>query len=120
MSQQALYKIHQAPWGTWQILEDDPNFKVKKIIMKPGHRLSYQKHKLREENWFIVQGEALVTRDDVDHILKEGEFIHIPFEAKHRIANNHEALDLIFIEIQRGSYFGEDDIVRFSDDYGRN
>lgn len=119
MTQETTNKIHQAPWGTWQVLEDDQEFKVKKIIMKPGHRLSYQKHKLREENWFIVKGEALVTKDDIEYILKEGEFIHIPFESKHRISNNNSEKDLIFIEIQRGTYFGEDDIVRFSDDYGR-
>lgn len=87
--------------------------------MKPGQRLSYQKHFKREENWFVAHGEAEVTLDDEIHHLKEGEFIHIPFESKHRISNPSESQDLIFIEVQRGSYFGEDDIVRFQDDYGR-
>lgn len=101
------------------MLDDNPIFKVKKVLVKPGQRLSYQKHFKREENWFIAHGEAEVTLDDQIHRLKEGEFIHIPFEAKHRINNPSVSQDLIFIEIQRGSYFGEDDIVRFQDDYGR-
>lgn len=109
----------EAPWGTWQVLDDNPIFKVKKVLVKPGQRLSYQKHFKREENWFITHGEAEVTLNDQIHLLKEGEFIHIAFEDKHRIANPSETKDLIFIEIQRGSYFGEDDIVRFQDDYGR-
>lgn len=119
MNHVSSFPIIQAPWGTWQVLDDSPNFKVKKITMKPGQRLSYQKHFKREENWFVVQGEALVTRDDVDHKLTVGEFIHIPLESKHRIANPTQDQDLIFIEIQRGTYFGEEDIVRFQDDYGR-
>ncbi|NQY78783.1 MAG: phosphomannose isomerase type II C-terminal cupin domain [Candidatus Caenarcaniphilales bacterium] len=111
---------HQTPWGAWEVLDDADSHKVKKVTIKPGHRLSYQKHFKREENWFVVQGKAKVTLDDVEHMLKEGEFIHIPFEALHRIENIDNTVDLIFIEIQRGSYFGEDDIVRVSDDYGRD
>lgn len=113
-------ELHQSPWGTWEVLDDEENYKVKKIIMKAGHRLSYQKHLHREENWFIVQGTAKVTLDDVDHTLLKGEFIHIPTSSKHRIENISDNEDLIFIEIQRGTYFGEDDIERFQDDYGRN
>ncbi len=116
---QKNYEVVNAPWGSWQVLDDSDNFKVKKIIMQPGQRLSYQKHFKREENWFIVQGKAKVTLDDTDHELSTGEFIHIPFEAKHRMANACNKEILIFIEIQRGTYFGEDDIVRFQDDYGR-
>jgi mannose-6-phosphate isomerase len=107
------------PWGSWTVLDDKTNFKVKKIVIKPGQRLSYQKHLKRQENWFIVQGEAEVTLNDDKKKLSEGDFIYIPFEAKHRIANISDSKDLIFIEIQRGSYFGEDDIERFDDDYGR-
>jgi len=110
----------QTPWGTWEVLdESDSKFKVKKIVIKPGQRLSYQKHFKREENWFMAQGLAEVTLDDEIHNLKAGQWIHIPFEAKHRIKNPSDTEDLIFIEIQRGTYFGEDDIVRFTDDYGR-
>ncbi len=107
------------PWGSWVVLDSATSHQVKRVSIKPNHRLSYQKHFRREENWFIIQGEALVTLNDVDHHLRMGDFIFIPQEAKHRITNNSAKQDLIFIEIQRGSYFGEDDIVRFDDDYGR-
>ena len=111
--------IEKCPWGAWAILEDTPTYKVKKISVNPGHRLSYQKHFKRKEDWFIIEGEALVTLNDQDIVIKAGEFIHIPCDALHRIKNISESTTLIFIEIQRGSYFGEDDIVRISDDYGR-
>lgn len=113
-------KFSETPWGSWEVLDDSPDFKVKKITVKPGKRLSYQKHFKREEFWFIAAGEAEVTLDDEIHNLKIGENIHIPIEAAHRIKNPHSSMDLVFIEIQRGSYFGEDDIVRLSDDYGRS
>lgn len=113
-----MYRV--TPWGSWTVLDDKENFKVKKIIIKPGHRLSYQKHVKREENWFIVQGLAEITLNGDKKKVTEGDFVYIPFEAKHRIANLSELEDLIFIEIQRGTYFGEDDIERFEDDYGRN
>lgn len=108
------------PWGSWEVLDDNDNYKVKKIIIKPGQRLSYQKHFKREEFWIMVQGQAEVVLDGVIHHLSPGQTISIAQESLHRIgnpANNSE--DLIFIEIQRGTYFGEDDIVRLEDDYGR-
>ncbi len=109
-----------APWGSWQVLDDAENYKVKRVTVKPGNRLSYQKHFKREEFWTIVQGEAEVTLDGKIHKLKPGESIFIAKEAAHRIANNQNSIDdVIFIEIQRGSYFGEDDIIRLEDDYGR-
>ncbi len=111
--------IVSAPWGTWQILDETSAYKVKRVLIKPGQRLSYQSHEKREENWFVAQGVATVTLDGVDHQLIAGGYIHIPVAAKHRIQNNSTNEDLIFIEIQRGSYFGEDDIQRFADDYGR-
>ncbi len=114
-------RVHETPWGKWEVLDDsNDSFKVKKITIVPGQRLSYQKHYKRTERWFIVQGEAEVTLDDEIHKLKEGEDIYIPLEAKHRIKNILEKQELIFIEIQRGTYFGEDDIERFQDDYGRS
>lgn len=118
--EEADEKFRKTPWGSWTVLDDKDNFKVKKIIIKPGHRLSYQKHLKREENWFIVQGEAEVTLNDDKKKLVQGDFIYIPFEAKHRMSNISKTEDLIFIEIQRGTYFGEDDIERFEDDYGRS
>jgi mannose-6-phosphate isomerase len=111
--------IHKSPWGTWEVLEDSELYKVKKIIINPSQRLSYQKHFKREENWFVVEGTAEVTVDGVEKILQAGDFIHIPQEALHRIKYVSEAEILVFIEIQRGTYFGEDDIVRITDDYGR-
>jgi len=118
--EEADEKYRKTPWGSWTVLDDKDSFKVKKIIIKPGQRLSYQKHMKRQENWFIVKGHAEVTLNDDKKNLSEGDFIYIPFEAKHRIANASKTEDLIFVEIQRGSYFGEDDIERFEDDYGRN
>lgn len=118
--EQADEMYRATPWGSWTVLDDKDNFKVKKIIIKPGQRLSYQKHMKRQETWFIVQGNAEVTLNDDKKLLSEGDSIYIPFEAKHRIANNSKDTDLIFIEIQRGTYFGEDDIVRYADDYGRS
>lgn len=111
---------YETPWGKWMVLDDANNFKVKKIVIKPGQRLSYQKHEKRSEFWYVVQGEAVVTLEDVEHKLSRGEFINVPTAAKHRMANASQEQDLIFIEVQTGTYFGEDDITRFSDDYGRN
>ena len=109
----------EAPWGSWQVLDDSDIYKVKKVLVKPGHRLSYQKHFKREEFWVIAKGQAEVTLDGSVHQLKTSESICIPKESAHRIANPSTNEDLIFIEVQQGSYFGEDDIVRLSDDYGR-
>jgi mannose-6-phosphate isomerase len=115
-----MEEIHQSPWGTWEVLDQSPEFKVKKITVKPGQRLSYQKHAKREENWFIVQGSAQLTLNGEESFLEESDFIHIPLGALHRVKNTSDNKDLIFVEIQRGSYFGEDDIVRIADDYGRS
>lgn len=106
------------PWGRYFVLHDEPNYKVKRIEVEPHQRLSYQYHFKRAEAWTIVQGEATVTLDGVDKIYKVGETVIIPLSAKHRVANLGAKL-LIFIEVQTGSYFGEDDIVRIEDDYLR-
>ena len=111
---------NNSPWGTWEILDDSTNFKVKKIVVKPNQRLSYQKHFKRSEDWFIVQGQAKFTLDDEEQILNKGDQVHIPIESFHRIENISDSEELIYIEIQLGTYFGEDDIVRKQDDYGRN
>ena len=107
------------PWGWYKVLLDTPNYKVKEILVKPNSRLSYQFHHKRSEHWYIVQGEATVTLDDKNIVIKKGEYIDIPALSKHRIANNSKE-DVIFIETQTGEYFGEDDIVRVEDDYGRS
>lgn len=107
------------PWGAYTILLETESYKVKRIVVKPGERLSYQYHFKREENWTVVIGEANVTLNDKELIVKTGENIFIPLQAKHRIANKGKE-DLVFIEVQTGTYFGEDDIVRIEDDYNRN
>ena len=106
------------PWGRYEVLLDSPECKVKRIIVQPNHRTSYQRHVKREEFWTIIKGTATITLNDQIIELQPGDQIHIPLNAKHRIANQKNT-PLIFIEIQRGSYFGEDDIVRIEDDYNR-
>ena len=108
----------ERPWGSFTVLDEGENFKVKRIEVLPGKRLSYQKHAQRAEHWMVVAGAGLVTLNDVEIIVRTGETIDIPIEAKHRVENRGTE-KLIFIEIQRGAYLGEDDIVRFSDDFGR-
>ena len=106
------------PWGYYEILIDEKNCKVKKITVKPGGRLSYQYHHKRSEVWTIVSGEAYMLLDDKLSLHTYGETIIIPQGTKHRVENKGQD-DLVFIEVQHGSYFGEDDIVRIEDDYNR-
>ena len=109
----------ERPWGNYTVLDDDaPDHKVKRIVVRPGQRLSYQRHSKRAEHWFIVSGTAKVTLDGVVVEIHPGQAIDIPLESAHRIANEGDA-DVVFIEVQHGTYFGEDDIVRLEDDYGR-
>lgn len=107
------------PWGTYQVLLDDDNCKVKKIVVKPGQVLSYQSHKLRNEDWIVVKGEGFVVLDDKKLTVKPGDHIHIPAGVKHRIGTESSPETLVFVEVQTGDYFGEDDIVRIDDIYGR-
>jgi len=111
-------KFDRRPWGTFTVLDEGDNFKVKRIEVLPGKRLSYQKHSQRAEHWAVVQGTANVTLDDRDHIVQAGEAIDIAIGSAHRVENPGPEL-LVFIEVQRGSYLGEDDIVRLQDDFGR-
>jgi mannose-1-phosphate guanylyltransferase/mannose-6-phosphate isomerase len=106
------------PWGKYEVLVDQPNHKVKKIIVYPGGRLSLQSHGKRSEHWVIVKGTAGVTHGENYTVLSENESTHIPAGTKHRLENKGEGL-LEVIEVQTGDYFGEDDIVRFDDEYGR-
>ena len=106
------------PWGGFLVLEDRPTHKVKRIWVNPGQRLSYQKHFKRSEHWVILEGRARVTLDGKEIVLSQGESTDIPLEGAHRIENIGET-QLTFIEVQWGDYFGEDDIVRLEDDYGR-
>lgn len=106
------------PWGRFEILRDESYFKSKMIRVEPGQKLSYQSHTQRAEHWVIIKGEAVVTLDDKEIIVKQGEHIFIPQNSKHRMLNRTETT-VEFIEVQVGSYFGEDDIKRYQDDYGR-
>ncbi len=109
----------ERPWGYYTVLDDDaPDHKVKRLVVHPGKRLSYQRHAKRAEHWFIVSGTATVTLDGVVTKLQPGDSIDIPQEGAHRVANEGDA-DVVLIEVQHGSYFGEDDIVRLEDDFGR-
>jgi mannose-6-phosphate isomerase len=108
----------QRPWGDYEVLDDTPTFKVKRITVEPGQRLSYQRHEHRAEHWFVVGGSGLVTLDGTDREVEAGTAVDVPRGAAHRIQNTGDA-PLVFIEVQRGTYFGEDDIERLSDDYGR-
>jgi len=113
-----MIEVGERPWGKYYVLEDKENYKLKRIEVNAGHRLSYQYHHHRQEFWTVVQGEAVVVLDGVEHVVKYGESIFIPLGAKHRIENRSSEL-LVFIEVQTGTYFGEDDIVRIEDDYSR-
>lgn len=106
------------PWGSFRVLLDGKDCKVKSIDVIPKGRLSLQSHKKRQEHWYIVSGVARVRINNNQRILKAGDNIDIPLGCKHRIENIGEE-DLLFIEVQTGDYFGEDDIVRYEDDYSR-
>lgn len=110
--------IEKRPWGGFRVLEDTPAFKAKRIWVLPGHRLSYQKHFHRSENWVVVEGNGTVTLDGKERKLSKGETVHIPVETAHRLTNTGTK-PLTIIEVQLGDYFGEDDILRLEDDYGR-
>lgn len=107
------------PWGHYEILLDTEYCKVKRIVVKPEQRLSYQYHNKRKEAWTVVQGTAKVTLNGEDYLFNTGETVLIPLGAKHRMANPSKVMDMILIEVQTGTYFGEDDIIRIQDDYDR-
>lgn len=111
-------RFDRRPWGSFTVIDEGEGFKVKRIEVLPGKRLSYQKHAQRAEHWVVVSGSAKVTLDDKEIIVLTGEAIDIEIGAAHRVENSGEEL-LVFIEVQRGRYLGEDDIVRLQDDFGR-
>jgi mannose-6-phosphate isomerase-like protein (cupin superfamily) len=106
------------PWGSYTVLDEGDGYKVKRIEVLPGKRLSYQKHARRAEHWMVVRGTARVTLDGVERTVRTDETVDVAVGAAHRIENPGKEL-LVFIEIQRGPYLGEDDIVRLDDDFGR-
>ena len=106
------------PWGSYDCIDGGERFQVKRITVKPGGRLSLQKHLHRAEHWIVVKGSAEVTCDDKVFILSENQSTYIPLGSVHRLANPGK-LPLELIEVQSGGYLGEDDIERFDDVYGR-
>ena len=106
------------PWGSFTVLHEGRGYKVKRIEVLAGKRLSYQRHARRAEHWMVVAGAARVTLDGGDIVVGCGETVDIPVGTAHRI-ENPGADTLVFIEIQRGVYLGEDDITRLEDDFGR-
>ena len=108
----------ERPWGRYYVIHDEINYKLKRIEVEPGQRLSYQYHNKRSETWIVIKGTALVTINDNTLEYYAGDTIIIPLKAKHRIENKSNSL-LVFIEVQTGDYFGEDDIIRIEDDYNR-
>jgi mannose-6-phosphate isomerase-like protein (cupin superfamily) len=108
----------ERPWGWFEILFEETGLKVKRIMVKPGKRLSLQSHEHRAENWVVVQGRALFTLDDRTFDLEPHQAVFIPKKSKHRMENPGRE-ELVFIEVQTGTYLGEDDITRFQDDFDR-
>ncbi|MGC4110519.1 MAG: phosphomannose isomerase type II C-terminal cupin domain [Nocardioides sp.] len=108
----------ERPWGSWEVLDEGPGYKVKRIEVRAGFRLSYQTHQHRAEHWTVVRGAATCTLDGETFEVKTGDSVEVPLGMPHRIANLHDE-PLVVIEVQRGDYTGEDDIVRLEDDYGR-
>lgn len=114
----AALASEERPWGSFDVLKDEPHYKLKVLRVMPGHRLSLQMHHKREEHWIVTHGTPEITLNDETFTARPGQYIHIPCQARHRIANaSSEPAELV--EVQLGSYFGEDDIVRFQDDYDR-
>ncbi len=111
--------LYVKPWGKYQILYEDDSCKVKKITINPQQRLSYQYHTKRQERWVVTNGILTIILDDVKYNKIPGQGVLIPLGSKHRAWNETDEI-VEFIEVQNGSYFGEDDIVRVEDDYNRN
>lgn len=106
------------PWGSFTVLEEGSRYKIKRIEVKPGHRLSLQMHHHRSEHWIVVSGTARVTCGDQETLLTANQSTYVPPCTSHRLENSG-VIPLILIEVQNGEYLGEDDIVRFQDDYAR-
>jgi mannose-6-phosphate isomerase-like protein (cupin superfamily) len=109
--------VHR-PWGSYSILEDADDCKVKRLVVKPGQVLSLQLHHQRSEHWTVIRGTAKVRLGDREFLLRANESTYIPAQTQHRLENPGTE-DVHLIEVQTGAYFGEDDIVRYEDIYGR-
>jgi mannose-6-phosphate isomerase-like protein (cupin superfamily) len=110
--------FQERPWGNYKVIHTDETSQVKKLVVNPGKRISLQIHNFRAEHWFIVSGQGIAELDGKEVEVTPGDSVDVPIGSKHRIANG-AAEPLIFIEIQTGSSFSEDDIIRYDDDFGR-
>lgn len=110
--------FERRPWGGFSTIEEGPGYKVKRLVVEPGHRFSYQRHRRRAEHWVVVAGSPRVILNGRRHALEVRDTITIPRGAWHR-AENPGRVPVVLIEVQQGTYLGEDDIVRRQDDYGR-
>lgn len=121
-SKRGEFKVHRTvyrPWGSYTVLEEQARYQIKRITVSPGAKLSLQMHHHRHEHWVVVSGTARITNGDDVFLLYENQSTYIPAGVNHRL-ENPGVIELELIEVQNGSYLGEDDIVRFEDDYGRN
>lgn len=112
------HRMVYRPWGSYESIDEGDRFQVKRLVVKPSQKLSLQKHFHRAEHWVVVQGTAVVRRDDDEILLRENESVYLPLGCVHRLENPGK-IPLVLVEVQSGSYLGEDDIVRFADTYGR-
>ena len=113
-----MEEIVKRPWGTYQTILRGETYQIKRIVVYPNSQLSLQSHNKRSEHWVIVDGEGTVTLGEKKLQLKKDDSVYIPVQEKHRMSNFTDK-EVIFIEVQNGSYLGEDDIVRYEDIYGR-
>jgi mannose-6-phosphate isomerase len=119
LSHKGVASTELRPWGSFTILEEASGYKIKRIEVKPGHRLSLQMHHHRSEHWIVVSGTAKVVCGDQEHILGKNQSTYVPQCTPHRL-ENPGVIPLVLIEVQNGEYLGEDDIVRYQDDYARS
>lgn len=119
LTQKGIAATEIRPWGSFTTLEEGTGYKIKRIEVNPGHRLSLQMHHHRSEHWIVVSGTAKVTCGDEDKILSSNQSTYVPQCTPHRL-ENPGVIKLVLIEVQNGQYLGEDDIIRFQDDYSRN
>jgi len=108
----------ERPWGSWHVIDEGDGYKIKRIHVSPGCRLSYQQHAHRSEHWVVISGVATCTIEGAQRTVGAGESVDVPLGARHRLGNDGTE-ELVVVEVQRGTYTGEDDIVRLEDDYGR-
>lgn len=119
-SEHEIHKTVERPWGSYTVLEEGIGYKVKKILVNPGERLSLQSHRKRSEHWVVISGTARVTVGTDCFDVKKNNSVDIPMKTKHRLANPSKSKVMEIIEVQNGTYLGEDDIKRFDDDYKRS